>query len=73
MKINQDVSSVIIDIDGIIEKDDYLEVNMDNISDINNIRGVSKKDNENMMIIHIYVEDTVFYRMSSTMLEHFSQ
>lgn len=31
------------------------------------------KDNENLMIVHIYVEDIVLCSMSSKMLEHFAQ
>lgn len=31
--------------DGIIKKDDYVEVNMDSTSDINNTKGVNVKAN----------------------------
>lgn len=60
VKVNLDVSSDVIDMDGIIEKDDYMEVSMNDTSDINNMEGVNMEDNGNLMIVHIYVEDVCF-------------
>lgn len=47
-KVNQDLSNVIIDMDGVIKKDDYVEVSMDSTNDINNMEGVNVENNENL-------------------------
>lgn len=53
VKVNQDVSNVVIDMDGTIEKNDYVEVIMGDTYDINNMDGVNMEDNENLMIVHV--------------------
>ena len=66
MEVNQDVSNDVTDMDGVIEKDDYVEVCQDSSIDVNNIKSV-------IMIILIFVDDNLFQIMSSTVLDHIVQ
>ncbi|CAI8618668.1 unnamed protein product [Vicia faba] len=59
VKMWQDVSNYVNEKDGVIKKDDYEEVIMDATTYINNMEDVNLEENENMMIVHIHVEDTV--------------
>lgn len=73
VEVNQDVSNYVTDNYCVLKKDDHVDVSMDATIDINNMEGVNMEDNENLIIVHIYVEDNVLCRMSVKMLEHFVQ
>lgn len=68
VEVNQDASNYVTGKYGVIEKDDYVKINIDVTTNINNIKGVNMEDNENLMIVHTYVEDIVLCRMSVNML-----
>lgn len=50
-----------------------VEVNHDVSNDVNNMEGVIVKDNGIPMIVQIYVDDIMFWRMSNKMLDLFFQ
>lgn len=68
---SQFVSKHVTNKEGVIKNDDFVEVGINVATDINNMENVKLEDNENMMIIHIYVEGNVLCRMTIKMLEHF--
>lgn len=70
VEANQDASNYVIDKDGVIKKNDYVDVNMNATTDINNMKGVNMEDNGSLFIVHIHVEDNVLCRISVKMLEH---
>lgn len=64
LEVNQVVSKHVIDKDGVIKKNELVEVSMD--ATINNMENAKLEDNENLKRIHMNVDD-----MSYKMLEHF--
>lgn len=65
VKVNQVVSKHVTDKDGVIKKNDLVEVSMDSNIDINNMENVKLEDNENLNRVHMNVDD-----MSDKMVEH---
>lgn len=60
MEVRNDVSHDVNDMDGVIEKNNYMEFSQDIITVINNMKCVIVKSNENIMIVKIYMDDIVF-------------
>lgn len=73
MEVNIDTSNYVTEKDGVIKKNDYVEVSMDASTNINNVEGVNVEYNENLRIVHSYVEDIVLCRILVKMSKHFIQ
>lgn len=70
MEISQDVNDI-NDIDDVIETYCHVEVSQDDGIDVNITEGVIVKDNGNLIIVQIYVDDIMFRGMPSKMVYHF--